>query len=140
MNENKLRQIIRMAIKEAREITDNQKALEVKYLYKEFDKQIGKSLTVGEYIQHNDKLYQVIQGHTGQADWTPDVAMSLFMVIDKEHDGSINDPIPAQTNMEYFKGKYYIENGTLYLCTRDSGITLQHLPSALIGHYFEVIE
>jgi hypothetical protein len=42
--------------------------------------------------------------------------------------------------MEYFAGKYYIENGTLYLCTRDSGIPLYYLPSALIGHYFEVVK
>lgn len=140
MNIDKLRKIIQVAIKEAREIVDNQKALEVMFLYKKFDLQIGKQLEVGEYIQHNDKLYQVLQTHTAQAEWTPDVAVSLFMVIDKEHDGSVNDPIPAQTNMEYFKDKYYTENGVLYLCTRDSRIALQFLPSELIGHYFEVVE
>ena len=140
MNIDKLRKIIQVAIKEAREIVDNQKALEVMFLYKKFDLQIGKQLEVGEYIQHNDKLYQVLQAHTAQEEWPPDVAASLFVVIDKEHAGTKEDPIPAQINMEYFKDKYYTEGETLYLCTRDSGIALQHLPSALIGHYFEVVE
>lgn len=140
MVENTLRKIIQMAIEKARQITNDQEALEVKYLYKEFSSQINKPLEVGEFIQHNDKLYRVLQAHTAQADWTPDVAASLFVVIDKEHAGTKEDPIPAALNMEYFAGKYYIENETLYLCTRDSGIALAFMPSALVGHYFEIVE
>lgn len=140
MNKDKLRKIIQMAINEAKKITDKQEALEVMFLYKKFDLQIGKKLEVGEFLQYKDKLYQVLQAHTVQADWTPNVAASLYMVVDKEHAGTLNDPIPAQTNMMYFKDKYYIENGVLYLCTRDSEIALQYLPSVLIGHYFEKVE
>ncbi len=139
MNEETIRLIIQTAIKYARNLTNDQDALEVKILYKEFNSQIGKPLAVGEYVQHNDKLYRVIQAHTAQAHWTPDITASLFVVIDKEHAGTKADPIPAQTNMEYFAGKYYIENGVLYLCTRDSGIALAHMPSSLIGHYFQVV-
>jgi hypothetical protein len=140
MNEEVIRLVIQSAIKYARNLTNGQEALEVQLLYKEFMAQIGKPLEVGEFIQYNDKLYRVLQAHTAQADWTPDVAASLFVVIDKGHAGTKEDPIPAQLNMEYFAGKYYIENGTLYLCTRDSGIPLYYLPSALIGHYFEVVK
>lgn len=140
MNEEVIRLVIQTAIKYARNLTNDQEALEVKLLYKEFSSQIGRPLEVGEFIQYNDKLYRVLQAHTAQAEWTPDVAASLFVVIDKEHAGTKEDPIPAQLNMEYFAGKYYIENETLYLCTRDSGIALTHMPSALVGHYFEVVE
>ena len=139
MDKNLFREIMKFAVEKAREITDRQKALEVKYLYKEFDKQIGKVLTVGEYVQYENKLYEVIQEHTVQESWTPDVSKSLFVVIDKEHTGTIDDPIPAQENMIYYQDKYYIENEKLYLCIRDSGIALQYLPSALVGNYFEVV-
>ena len=134
-----LRLIIQTAIKYARNITNDQEALEIKMLYKEFMAQIGKPLAVGEYVQYGDKLYRVLQAHTAQANWTPDIAASLFVVIDKEHQGTLEDPIPAQVNMEYFSGKYYIENNVIYLCIRDSGIALQHMPSALVGSYFEIV-
>lgn len=139
MNPELLRQIIQFAVSKAREITDDQEALRTKFLYKEFDKQIGRPLVVGEYIQYKDNLYKVIQAHTAQQDWTPDVAASLFTVIDLEHAGTLNDPIPAKVNMEYFNGKYYIEGDTVYLCTRDSGTALHYLPSALVGHYFQIV-
>lgn len=86
------------------------------------------------------KLYKVIKTHSKQSDWAPGQATaSLFTVIEVEHSGTKEDPIPASVNMEYFKGKYYVEDGKLYLCTRDSGTALQHMPSQLIGHYFEVV-
>ena len=87
------------------------------------------------------KLYKVIKTHAKQSDWAPgQTTASLFTVIDVEHAGTMEDPIPATVNMEYFKGKYYIEDGTLYRCTRDSGTALQYLPSQLVGHYFEIVE
>lgn len=132
--------LVEFAVEKAREIENDQKALKIKYLYKEWEKQIGRNLIVGEYIQHNDNLYRVLQDHIAQEDWIPGVGTeSLYVVIDKEHEGTIEDPIPAKTNMEYFNGKYYIEEEILYLCIRDSGIALQHLPSVLVGNYFEIV-
>lgn len=139
MNEKLIRDIIRFAVEKAKSITDDQEALEVKYLYKNFEKQLGNELKVGEFVQYKDKLYRVLQAHIARMVWAPDIAASLFVVIDKEHAGTLDDPIPAQTNMEYFKDKYYIENNVIYKCTRDSGIALHHMPSALVGHYFEVV-
>lgn len=34
-------------------------------------------------ISHNGKLYEVIQGHTTQSDWTPDIVPALFKEIPK---------------------------------------------------------
>ena len=47
--------------------------------------------------------------------------------------------------MEYTKGKYYSEDGTIYLMNREGmadgeTIVLHFLPSQLVGQYFEVIE
>lgn len=88
------------------------------------------------------KLYKVIKTHAKQSDWAPGQATaSLFTVIDVEHAGTMEDPIPAAVNMEYFRGKYYLEDGKIYICIRDSGKNgLQYLPSQLVGHYFEIIK
>ena len=60
---------------------------------------------------------------------------SLYVVIDKEHEGTLEDPIPYNCNMEIFEGLYYLENNIVYLCTRDSGAALQHNLSDLVNIY-----
>ena len=133
--------MLKMALKQARAITDDQEALSVQCLYKEWNKQIGKQLNVGEYIQHEGKLYRVLQAHTAQSTWAPgNGTESIFVVIDKEHAGTLEDPIPYEGNMELFNGKYYIQNEVVYLCTRDSGAPLYHDLSSLVGTYVEEVK
>ena len=135
------RAIINLAVKQARLITDDQEALELQILYKSWDQQIGKQLNVGEYVQHEGKLYRVLQAHTAQSTWAPgNGTESLFVVIDKEHAGTLDDPIPYNGNMELFNGKYYIQNEVVYLCTRDSGTPLYHDLSSLVGIYVEEVK
>lgn len=133
--------MMKMAVKQARQITDDQEALEVQVLYKQWDKQIGKQLNVGEYVQHNQRLYRVLQQHVAQSTWEPGQGTeSLFVVIDKQHAGTSEDPIPYVTNMELFNGKYYTQYEVLYLCTRDSGTPLYHDLSTLVGLYVEEVK
>lgn len=135
------RAIINLAVKQAKQVTDDQEALELQILYKMWDKQIGKQLNVGEYVQYEGKLYRVLQAHTAQSTWAPgNGTESLFVVIDKEHAGTLDDPIPYEGNMELFNGKYYIQNEVVYLCTRDSGTPLHHDLSSLVGVYVEEVE
>ena len=136
-NKNIYAALIKMAVKQARMITDDQEALAVKCLYKQWEKQLGRQLEVGEYIQHDKQLYRVLQQHVAQANWIPGVGTeSLYVIIDKEHSGAENDPIPWKANMECFNGKYYIEDEVLYLCVRDSGIALQCKIVDVLGNYF----
>lgn len=95
-----------------------------------------QSYAIDSRVRYNDKLYKCRQAHTSQSDWTPVATPALWEVIDVAHAGTRDDPIPAAENMEYFSGKYYIEDGTLYLCDRDTGQSVAYLPSQLIGHYF----
>ena len=141
MNEDIFRAMLHFAVQQARLITDDQEALEVKCLYKEWEVQIGRELSVGEYVQYNGQLFRVLQTHIAQVEWIPGKnTESLYVVIDKEHKGTIVDPIPWKVNMEAFAGKYYIENEILYLCTRDSGIALQYTCVDLVGVYLEIVE
>ena len=40
--------------------------------------EVGVAYVVGQLLSHNDELYEVIQAHTSQADWTPDTVPALF--------------------------------------------------------------
>jgi len=46
--------------------------------------EIGKAYTKDERIRYNDVLYKVLQNHTSQADWTPDIAVSLYVRVSIE--------------------------------------------------------
>ena len=114
-NNELLRQIIQSAIKYARQIADDAEALNVKFLYKEFDKQIGRTLDVGEYIQYNDKLYKVLQAHTVQEQWTPEAAPSLFaeVLVDPTGQTILEWKQPDSTN-PYMKGDKVKYEGVIY--------------------------
>lgn len=117
MNEQQLRQIIRLAVKQARNITNDTEALKVKYLYKEYDAQIGRDLTVGEYIQYNDKLYKVLQAHTAKSNWNPVDAPSLFteILVDPTGETILEWKQPSSTNA-YQIGDKVIFEGKTYEC------------------------
>ena len=92
-----------------------------------------------------EKVYRVRdgQGHTTQEDWTPDKTPALWAVIDVEHAGTLEDPIPASRGMDYIYGKYYLdpEDSKVYICngpqaSQEKPNNLQYLPHELIGHYF----
>ena len=123
MDKDVFRMIVKMAVKQARQITDDAEALEVKMLYKQWDKQIDKPLEVGEYIQYQDVLYKVLQAHTVQEAWTPTNAPSLFakVLIDPTGETILNWEQPDSTN-PYMKGDKVIHNGKTYVCTIDNNV------------------
>ena len=111
---------------------------------------IGETVEPGDRRSDEDesgvlRVYKVRegQGHTTQADWPPHKTPALWTIIDIEHAGTQDDPIPAARGMEYTYGLYYKdpEDTKLYKCERigeQSGnkITLQYLPHELVGQYF----
>lgn len=105
----------------------------------------GEAVEVGACRTYGEKVYRVRQEHTTQADWTPDVTPALWTIIDMEHAGTVEDPIPATRGMEYVYGKIYLdpEDGQVYQCERIGAnpgdtIILQYLPHELIGQYFSL--
>ena len=52
------------------------------------------SVKVGERYKHTDKLYEVIQAHTSQADWTPDKVPALFKEVTPSTDETGTEIIP----------------------------------------------
>ena len=96
---------------------------------------------MGARLRRGGKLYKVLQGHTSAAEWTPDVAASLYAEVHKPGQGdSPDDPIPYEGNMELFEGKYYAQGGVVYLCIRGTGAPVYNPLAELIGIYVEVWE
>ena len=132
------------AIKRIRENLTDEEALDYIVLY--HDWAAGEDLSVGERIEYKDRLYKVVQAHTTQESWTPNLTPSLFEPIDVVNEGTLTNPIIAAAGMCYFKDKYYLDetDGKIYLCIRDdsngNGTVLHFVPSALVGTYFEVAE
>ena len=134
---------------QAQSLTDAE-AITVKAIYPAWDPN-GVQYAVDYKVLHEDILYKCISAHTSQESWAPGVAPSLWTAIESgEHAGTLEDPIPVpetvQTaGMEYEKGKYYSEGGTVYLMDRQGmeegeKVTLYFAPSALVGQYFSVAE
>ena len=93
-----------------------------------------------------NKLYKCMQAHTSQALWEPAATPALWVVIDVDHAGTQDDPIPAARGMEYTYGLYYKdpEDTKLYKCERigeaaGGKIVLQYLPHELAGQYFTAV-
>ena len=134
---------------QAQELTDEQ-AITVKAIYPEYDPN-GVLYPSYYKVQHNGDLYKCLQEHTSQPGWEPGVAPSLWVLVETgEQAGTLEDPIPVPdtvttAGMEYEKGKYYSEAGTVYLMDRqgmENGekVTLYFPPSTLVGQYFSVAE
>ena len=52
------------------------------------------SVKVGERYKHVDRLYEVIQAHSTQADWTPDKVPALFKEVTPSQDETGTEIIP----------------------------------------------
>lgn len=115
MNNELYRMLVKLAVKEARNITDDTKALEFKALYKEWDNQINNPLTVGEYVQYNNVLYKVLQDHTVQENWTPTDTPSLFakVLTDLTGETILEWEQPDSTN-PYMTGDKVMFGGVTY--------------------------
>lgn len=125
---------------------DDATALRMIAFYPEWES--GKAYTaengcpVGYKVTRGGKLYKLRQEHTSQDNWAPGMTgtKSLWEEICESHDGTKYDPIPYSGNMALENGKYYTQDGVLYLCNRDTGNPVYHALSALVGIYVEVVE
>lgn len=98
-----------------------------------------KAYKVGDRVECDGKLWKCRQAHTSQENWKPSIeTASLWEVINVENAGTLDDPIPYDQTMTVYNGKYYLEEGIIYKCIRDSGQPLYATCASLVGNYFEV--
>ena len=131
------------AFKKVREVVSDDIAKENIGLYPEW--LANKELENEDRVHYDGNLYKVIQTHTTQETWTPDITPTLFEPIDVANDGTLERPFIAASGMTYYKDKYYLDetDGKVYLCTRDdtdNGTVLHYMPHDLVGVYFSLVE
>lgn len=109
----------------AASLTDEQ-AMEVATIYDPWA--VGKAYAVGEFVTYGQnsvgdpQLYKVVQGHTSQADWTPDAVASLFVAIGLDENGYPVWSQPTGAHDAYNTGDVVDYNGTLYRSLIDGNV------------------
>ena len=116
---------------------DDNTALRMREFYPEWA--AGVDYATGYKVQHGGKLWRCKDpGHTSQAGWEPSInTASLWDEICESHAGTLADPIPYDGNMALESGKYYIQDGVVYRCTRDTINPVYNALADLVGLYVE---
>ena len=135
---------LRPVIEKASQSLDDSTALTAMELFPKWKDlvQAAAKVVTGFRFQHDGKLWRIEQPEYIFVEYyVPGTAEteSLFSMVDEEHKGTVEDPIPYERNMEIYEGLYYTQGGVLYRCIRSSGQPLYHDLSALVGNYVEVV-
>lgn len=137
-----LDEVINMLVKLQTNTIDipDQTSLRMLNYYPTFEEAVGQTVKQGFKFVCDGKMYKTIQANLLiQAHYPPGAGTeSLYVRIDVEHMGTLYDPIPYEGNMALENGKYYTQNGVLYLCTRDTGNAVYHPLADLVGLYVTV--
>ena len=120
---------------------DDNTALRMKDFYSTFESIIGQTVKQGFKFTHGDKLWRTEQPEmTIQEHYPPGVGTeSLYSEICESHAGTLEDPIPYSGNMALESGKYYIQDGKVYRCIRDTVNPVYNALSELVGLYVEEV-
>ena len=103
----------------------DEQALQVPLMFPKW--QVGKAYAVGERVLYLGVLYKVIQAHTSQAGWEPDIAPSLFaknLIVKDEEGEQVDIPEwvqPDSTN-PYMIGDKVIFGGKVYQSVIDNNV------------------
>jgi hypothetical protein len=105
----------------ANNVTDDAVALTIQEFYDIWE--IGVTYEVGRYLQYKSVLYKVLQPHTSQETWTPDVASSVYakVLIDPSGETIPEWEQPDSTNA-YMTGDKVRFEGVVYESTIDNNI------------------
>lgn len=125
----------------------NTEALSVKEFYPVWSAD-GVEVKQGEKYQYNGKLYEVVQDHTTQSNWSPENQSSLWVEVVEDHAGTLEDPIPYNEELNPLwqgmileEGKYYTQSGVVYKCIRNTGNKVTHnLADLVSGGFVQKVE
>lgn len=81
----------------------------------------GEKIAAGVCLMKDGQCYRVMQEVIPSESQPPgaDGMLAVYRPIDKEHAGTLKDPIPWANGMDCFKDKYYSNEGKVYLCKQD---------------------
>lgn len=121
-------------------------AVKVNALYDPWASKIGKEIKKDNKVYYDDKLFKARQDINPVLENQPPGSgtQSLYEEINETHAGTLEDPIPYNSEhdplfsgMELEEGKYYIQDGITYLCTRNTDIAVYADLKGLVEIYVE---
>lgn len=81
-----------------------------------------EDVNAGFRCQYNDVLYRVLQPHTIQETWTPDVSPSLFAIVLIPDENVIPEWVQPDSTNGYSIGDKVVHNGSIWASTVDNNI------------------
>lgn len=99
-------------------VLSDEAALEVAALFPTWASKEGEVVNIGERLWYDGKLYKVVQPHTVQSDWTPDISTSLYTEVSIEEIPEWKQPIGASE--VYMAGDKVIHNGKTWISIVDN--------------------
>jgi hypothetical protein len=118
-------EIIRANIDSILPIIDDEIAVTVPNLFPSFA--VGKAYKTGDRINHNGKLYKVVQDHVSAAEWTPETSASLYSPVTVGGTGYDEWKQPTGAHDAYNKGDRAEFGGKVYESKIDGNV---HSPEA----------
>lgn len=81
----------------------------------------GNQVAAGVCLTHKGQTYRVVQAVTPIESQPPggEGMLAIYRPIEREHTGTLADPIPWVYGMDCYSGKYYAHEGAVYLCRAD---------------------
>lgn len=89
------------------------------------------------YVDDEGTLWICTTG-TGIAVFDRLINLQVYVALYHDGEGTASDPIIYAGGIELFEGKYYIQNGVVYECIRNSETPLTQDLSALVDNYVKV--
>lgn len=115
----KLRAIIERAVA-ALEL-DNEAALECVELFPAWE--VGKEYAAGTRAQFGGTLYECVQAHTSQSDWTPSAAVSLWSAVKVDAETGYDEwTQPTGAHDAYNTGDRVVFEGSVYESLIDGNV------------------
>lgn len=111
---------LRPYIEKAATYLDDTDALNAVELYPEWKS--DTSYVVNQRLRYGGVLYKVLQEHTSQQTWTPDVASSLFALVLISDPDVIPEWVQPDSTNPYMLGDKVTHNGKTWENTIDNNV------------------
>lgn len=133
---------LRSRIESAATLQTDEVALDSKWMYPKFEDLVKakEKVNKGFRFQYANKLWRTEQPeYTFDGVYAPGLGTeSLFSEVAKEGEGTRDNPIHYNNNMELFEGKYYEQGGVVYRCFRNTGVPVYNNLADIVGIYVEL--
>lgn len=111
---------LRPIIEKAMQSLGEEDALEAVTLYPKWES--GVQYEVGHRVRYNDILYRVLQAHTSQDNWTPDVAVSLYARVLIPDENVVSAWIQPDSTNPYMIGDKVSHNDKVWISDYDNNV------------------